>query len=66
MPTFIQTAHCPRCDRSFQGTADTALGAVAAANNMVREHLKRAQGADLDDGLHDNIVDLWDSTEDPK
>lgn len=51
----METSYCPRCDTSF--TADTR----AEADAKVRDHLVKAQGADLDDGLHDFALELWDS-----
>jgi hypothetical protein len=51
----METSYCPRCDASF--TADTR----AQADANVRDHLVRAIGADLDDGLHDFALEQWDS-----
>lgn len=55
MAVFI--SYCPRCDSGFTG--DTK----ALANDAVRAHLVRAQGADMDEGLHDFALEQWD---DPK
>lgn len=58
----MQLSYCPRCDTGFAGFGDDVFKAKVAANAKVREHLVRAQGADLDEGLHDNALALWDST----
>jgi hypothetical protein len=60
---LAQISFCPRCDNAYTGLAETKEKAKALANAMVRDHLVRAQGADLDDGLHDNALELWDETQ---
>lgn len=63
MTLYNATSYCPRCDTPFSGgSTESVEKAKKAANNMVREHLQRAIGADMDDGLHDHALELWDST----
>lgn len=63
MPDLITRQYCPRCDKSWLGRGKTAEEALKNARTLVREHLVRAQGADLDDGLHDNALEQWDATD---
>lgn len=63
-PVVWTTMHCPRCDNPYSGSGATTAEAKATARALVRNHLVRAQGADLDDGLHDNALELWDKTAD--
>lgn len=65
MATLIWVSYCPRCDNAYTGMGSTEEKAKLTANQMVRQHLVRAQTADLDDGLHDNALELWDDTEEP-
>ena len=62
MAVVSDVSFCPRCDNAYTATAATAEEAKAAANEKVRQHLVRAQTAELDNGLHDNALALWDDT----
>lgn len=57
-----EVSFCPRCDNAYTGLAETVEAAKLKANTMVRDHLVRAQLADLDEGLHDRALELWDET----
>lgn len=63
MPDFVKTQHCPRCDKAWIGRGKTPEEALKNGRILVREHLKRAEGADLDNGLHDNALEQWDETD---
>lgn len=62
MANVAEVQYCPRCDNAYTGIGATEADAKAVAQQMVREHLIRARGADLDDGLHDNALELWEDT----
>lgn len=64
MASVVHVSYCPRCDNQYTGIGTDEEKAKMVANQMVREHLVRAQTADLDDGLHDNALTLWDETSD--
>lgn len=62
MAAYQTMSHCPRCDTGYIGEGDSAEAALVAAKAKVRDHLVKAQGADLDEGLHDFALEQWDNT----